>query len=97
MRGTGSQFFPSAGEPDCQLPSLAAAAIAPSTTVAAGQIAGDHDADGFHPTRYIEHRTEPALGQHIVILDRPLTRCDVAGRFFHAQELESLIVLVIPS
>jgi hypothetical protein len=70
-------------------------AVLLSPRLAAGvEVGGDHDADGFHPTRHFADGVETALG-HGLVRDRPSrSRGIAAARFFHAEKLESLVVLV---
>ena len=55
-------------------------------------VAGDDNADGFHPTRHVPYAIEAAFGQQFVVSSSPTISS--RGRLIHAEELEPLVVLV---
>lgn len=61
------------------------------------EIAGDDDADRLDPAGHVTDGVEAALGEDLVILRMRLPPRCVPARLLDAEELEPLIILVVPS
>ena len=71
------------------------APVAAAALVAGVEVARDHDADRFDPTRYVEHRVEAAFNKDVFVLGSPLPASRLLACLLDAEELETLVVIVV--
>ena len=71
--------------------------IGPRRSASGVEVACNHNADGFHPAGYIEHRMQTAFSHNIIVVHAlPLAiRWQLADGFLDTKKIEPLVIFVI--